>query len=117
MEKRLIYETKDSGIREEYDSGMRRDTQSGKPRFDLITPKDQQYEETLLYRWAMLMGRGADKYGDRNWEKANSVEELDRFKQSAVRHFFQWMCGLDDEDHASATLFNINAYEWLKAKL
>jgi len=111
------YKTKDSGKRQNYDSGMRRDLQDGKPRFDLVIPADQKYDESLLYRWAMLMERGMTKYGYRNWEKANSKEELLRFKQSAFRHFIQWFQGEQDEDHAAAILFNINAFEWLNKKL
>ncbi len=108
---------KDSGKRIDYKSGMRRDLQDGKPRFDLLIPANQNYNETLLYRWAMLMERGMVKYGYRNWEKADSTEELQRFKQSAIRHFMQWFSEEDDEDHVAAILFNLNAYEWLKNKL
>jgi hypothetical protein len=109
--------TKDSGVRQEYASGMRRDLQKGKARFDLILPAGQKYDETLLYRWATLLERGAVKYGERNWEKANSQEEVDRFKASAMRHFMQWYCGEEDEDHMAATIFNMNSYETIKAKI
>ena len=111
------YKTLGKGKQKEYNSGMNREISNNKPRFDLLIPKDQPYNETLLYRWAMLMERGAQKYSERNWEKANSLEELARFKQSITRHFFQWFSGEEDEDHASAILFNLNAYEWLKEKL
>lgn len=107
--------TKDSGERQDYKSGMRRDLQTGKPRFDLIVPTSLPFDETMLYRWAMLMTRGAEKYGIRNWEKADSQEELDRFKASCFRHFMQWIAGDDDgEDHASAIMFNINCAEYVK---
>ena len=109
--------TLDSGKRKQFKSGMQRDLSEDKPRFDLLIPKDQPYKETLLYRWAMLMSRGAKKYNERNWEKANSIEELNRFKESAFRHFFQWYCGEEEEDHLTGVLFNINAFEWLKNKL
>jgi len=109
--------TKDSGKRQNYNSGMRRDLQDDKPRFDLIIPAEQKYNESLLYRWAMLMERGMTKYGYRNWEKANSEEELIRFKQSTIRHFMQWFHNEEDEDHVAAILFNLNAYEWLKEKI
>ena len=109
--------TKDSGKREEYKSGMRRDLQSGKARFDLIVPNNQKYNETMLYRWAMLMERGMSKYGYRNWENANSDDELIRFKQSALRHFMQWLSNEDDEDHAAAIFFNVNCFEWLQEKI
>lgn len=102
--------TKDSGERVEFDSGMVRDTQEGKPRYDLIPAM-------FLKRWAELMGRGADKYGERNWEQANGPEELERFKASAFRHFMQWFMGEADEDHAAAVAFNVAAFEFIKAKL
>ena len=104
------YETKDSGARQEYASGMRRDLQTGKARYDLIP-------EPMLTRWAELMMRGAEKYGERNWEKAESEEELIRFVASAFRHFVQWWRNDTDEDHASAVMFNISAAEMVKEKL
>ena len=109
-EKKREWMIKDSGKREEYDSGMHRDTTEGKPRFDLI-------EQGMLKRWANHMAGGAEKYGDRNWELAKSEEELNRFKASAYRHFWQWFNGLEDEDHASAVFFNIAAAEYMKRKL
>lgn len=109
--------TKDSGAREQYKSGMVRDLEKGKPRFDLIIPKGQKFDETILYRWAMLMARGAEKYGDRNWEKANNEEELSRYLSSAIRHFMQWFNGETDEDHAVAVFFNITAAELVKARI
>ena len=110
------YTTKDSGKRQEYQSGMRRDTQEGKPDFTLLLT-ELPYNEQLLTRWAELMTRGAEKYGRRNWQMANSLEEYDRFKTSAMRHFIQWVTGEDDEDHAAAVLFNINAAEYVKSKI
>jgi hypothetical protein len=104
------YETKDSGKREEYSSGFKRDLQEDKPRYDLIYLP-------MLKRFAELLSRGAKKYGDRNWQLANSAEEGYRFKASAFRHFIQWMNNEDDEDHASAVWFNIMAYEYMKDKL
>ena len=115
MAKKFV--TLDSGKRKVFKSGMQRDLEDTKPRFDLIFPKGQKYEDTLFYRWAMLMMRGAKKYNARNWEKANGVEELERFKASAFRHFVQWFCDEEDEDHAVGVLFNINGYEYLKEKL
>lgn len=111
------FETKDSGEREEYVSGMRRDIQSGKPRFDLLLVDDQPYDRQFLTRFARLLERGAEKYGERNWQLANSNEELVRFKASAHRHFMQWSCGESDEDHMAAVAFNLMAYEYVKWKL
>lgn len=106
--------TKDSGEHEEYASGMMRDTQNGKPRFDLMVPEAVPYEHQMLTRIAFLLARGAEKYGDRNWEKGMGREEMSRALASAFRHFVQWLCGEDDEDHAAAVFFNIMQVEFLK---
>jgi hypothetical protein len=107
----MEFETKDSGERAKFDSGMIRDTSKGKARFDLIHPQGVPYDEQILTRFAKLMERGAVKYSARNWEKAMGEEELERFKESALRHCEQWFCGETDEDHAVAVFFNIMAYE------
>lgn len=111
------YSTKDSGRREEYASGMRRDTQEGKPDFFLLMPLGLPYEEQMLTRWAELMTRGAEKYGRRNFEKAKGLEELERFKSSAIRHMYQWLTDASDEDHAAAVMFNIMAAEYTKWRI
>lgn len=110
------YITKDSGRREEYSSGMVRDVNGDKPRFDLILPEGIPFEDQFLTRIAQLLTRGAVKYGERNWEKASGDEEMNRFKGSALRHLMQWMCGEDDEDHGAAVVFNLLAYETVKAR-
>jgi hypothetical protein len=110
------FTTKDSGERAQFDSGMQRDTEAGKPRFDLIIPKDVPFEDQFLTRVALLLGRGAEKYEDRNWELASGVEEMERMKSSAFRHFMQWLCGETDEDHAAAVVFNLLAFETTKRK-
>lgn len=109
--------TKDSGERAEYASGMVRDTQEGKPRFDLLLPLGVPYEHQFLTRVAELLARGAEKYSDRNWERAGGDEELARFKSSAQRHLMQWLTDETDEDHAAAVVFNLLAYETIKWKL
>lgn len=113
----VAYETKDSGARQEYDSGMRRDLQDDKPRFDLLLVDGQPYEEQFLTRFAALLERGASKYGPRNWQLADSQEELDRFRASGLRHMMQWASGERDEDHAVAVAFNLMAYEYVQWKL
>lgn len=113
----MIFQTLDSGAREEYASGMRRDTETGKPRFDLMWPEGVPYSEQFITRFALLLARGAEKYGDRNWEKGDSQVELGRARSSAARHFAQWLSGEEDEDHASAVLFNLLQAETLKWKL
>lgn len=113
----MEYTTKDSGVRQEYSSGMVRDTEAGKPRFSLMLPLGVPYNKQFLTRCAELLGRGADKYDSRNWEKADSEAELERYKSSAYRHFIQWASGEVDEDHAAAVFFNLLAHETLKYKL
>lgn len=105
-----MFTTNDSGEREQFQSGMQRDTQKGKPRYDLI-------DRAFLKRWAELMARGAEKYGERNWEKATGEAELHRFEASAIRHMYQWLDGDTSEDHASAIAFNVSGAEMVKEKL
>jgi hypothetical protein len=104
------FKVKDSGERLDFKSGMRRDVNTGKIRYDLIPL-------FMLKRWAVHMTKGAEKYGENNWQLANSGEEYGRFKESAFRHFMQWYEGDVDEDHAAATFFNITASEYLKSRL
>lgn len=108
---------KDSGKRIEYNSGMKRDVQDDKPDFTLLFPEDLPFEKQPLTIFAHHLRLGAQKYGRRNWEKANSQEELDRFKQSALRHLLQALSGEEDEDHLSAVLFNIIAWMYTKEKI
>ena len=101
----MTYETKDSGERQVFDSGFQRDNAEAKPRYDLIPIE-------MLQRLAELYTRGAEKYGDNNWRLATGEKEVHRFKECAWRHFIKWQQGLEDEDHASAILWNVIAYEW-----
>lgn len=94
------FEIKDSGERKEFSSGMKRDVDAGKPRYDLI-------DRDGLYQLAMHMTHGAEKYGERNWQLADSEAEARRFQASGFRHYMQWLNGERDEDHASAVVFNI----------
>lgn len=89
--------TKDSGERQEFDTGARRDTQSGKGRYDLLPP-------LAVRRLAGVYQRGADKYGDRNYEKGIP---LTRYIDSALRHTFQLLEGNVDEDHAAQAAWNL----------
>lgn len=104
--------TKDSGKRIDLANGMVRDTTEGKVDYTLIL------RGPLHKRWAELLSRGAIKYGKHNWCKAlestdRSAREAtkERFLESAMRHFMQFMQGTRDEDHAAAVVFNMNGYE------
>ena len=102
------YKVKSEGKKKIFKTGMQREV-TNKIRYDLIYLP-------MLERWAKHMTNGAKKYSDRNWEKAETQEELDRFVESAFRHFIQWLNGEEDEDHASAVWFNICGAEHVKEK-
>ena len=90
---------KDSGERQSFDTGAVRDTQTGKGRFDLLSP-------FALMRVARVAQKGGMKYTDRNWEKGMPVS---RFLDSALRHIFQYIMGMSDEDHLAQAAWNIDA--------
>jgi len=107
---------KDSGKRAEFAGGMVRDTADGKIEWWRVRVGP------MFKRWAIHLTKGAQKYpdvtpGTPNWTLAAGTEEMFRFKASAARHFEQWMADEQDEDHASATIFNMNGYETTKEKL
>lgn len=91
----MKYETKDSGAREEFKTGSRRDTQVGKPRYDLVPP-------LALKRIAELYARGAEKYGEYNWEIG---QPYSRMIASMMRHLYQFMEGETTEDHLAALVW------------
>lgn len=105
------FEIKDSGKRAEFESGMVRDVTEDKLNPALVK------DGPMYKRWVIHMTNGAKKYAARNWMKANSQIELDRFRESAQRHFDQWFDGERDEDHAAAVFFNINGAEYVRNQL
>ncbi len=52
------------------------------------------------------MRRGADHYGDRNWEKGIPFQ---RCLASLYRHIVAWQLGKNDEDHLGNAAFNLMA--------
>lgn len=107
---RKAFQVKDSGQRELFPTRMQRDT-GNKTRYDLV------FDGPMFARWAEQLTKGAKKYDARNWMKAATPEEMERFRQSTVRHFVQWLNGNTDEDHAAAVYFNINGYEYVKQRI
>ncbi len=99
---------KDSGERQQFDSGMVRDTTAGKIDYSLM------FDGPMFERWADHITKGAVKYTKRNWMQASGDAELQRFRESAIRHFVQWVRGETDEDHAAAVFFNINGAEYVR---
>lgn len=114
----MEYKIKDSGKRKNYKSGMHRDITEGKAIYPLLIPEYLPLRESLLHRWAMWATKGIHKYGRRNWELANTEEELQHFIDALGRHFFKYYYGVEDgEDHAAAIVWNLNAVESLKWRL
>jgi len=83
-----------------FESGAQRDSNEGKIRPDLISPY-------MLKALGKVLADGANHYGERNWEKGMP---LDIFKESASRHYVQWMNNETDEDHAAKLIFNVMAW-------
>jgi hypothetical protein len=101
---------KDSGEREEFDTGSRRDTRSGKGRYDLLWRGMSDAVQGL----AIILEQGADKYGDRNWEKG---QPLSRYLDSALRHLAAVARGEEDERHRSQAAWNILALDQTLARV
>lgn len=95
-------------VRHTFESGMVRDTASNKTLWSLTR------DGPMFKRWAQHLTAGAERYGKRNWMLASGLEELHRARESAARHFEQWMNGETDEDHAAAVFFNLNLYEYVR---
>ena len=81
---------------EEFSSGAVRDSSLGKSRIDLISP----LAEKRLGDW---LCKGAEKYGDRNWEKGMPMS---RIMASLKRHLNAYCAGQRDEDHLAAVMCN-----------
>lgn len=105
------FKVNDSGQRQQFESGMQRDVTAGKIDYTLAL------DGPMFKRYAEHLTKGAVKYEKRNWMKASGEAELERFRESALRHFLQWFAGEKDEDHAAAVLFNINGAEYVKERL
>lgn len=104
------YVVKDSGTRIDLPGGMHRDTNEGKIDYSLV------FDGPMLKRWADHLTKGAVKYNKRNWMLGEGEEVEQRFKESLVRHFFEYLEGKTDEDHAAAVMFNINGLEYVREK-
>lgn len=112
----MSFELHDSGKRAQFDSGMVRDTAEDKIEYDRC------FDGPMFERWAILLTKAArekyhDETGTPNWMKANSEEELQRFKKSLVRHVIQLLRGDRDEDHGAAIIFNVNGYEYARERI
>ena len=95
-EKKYITKAKDI---KDFESGAKRDNPEGKGAYELISP-------IALKRLAQVYERGATQKGDRNWEFGFPMS---RCIQSAIRHTFQYLEGLRDEDHLAQAIWNLMA--------
>jgi len=105
----MDYKIKDSKKRKVFSTGMVRDSED-KVLYSLVPL-------WMLDRFAEHLTKGAKKYKKRNWEKACTPEELDRFIDSAWRHWIQLLENEQTEDHFSALIFNLCGAEHVKSKL
>lgn len=88
---------KDSGARREFGTGAVRDMYEGKGDMYSLPP-------AAILRISRHYEAGAKKYSRLNYMKGIPVSS---FIDSALRHIFKYLDGWDDEDHLSATAFNI----------
>lgn len=77
-------------------TGAKRNPATGKGRFDLLPPR-------ALKEVAIHFQNGADRFGDRNWERGMPLSWL---MDSALRHSFAALEGQTDENHAVAAAWN-----------
>lgn len=95
----LLQQQKNEALRN-FPTGAVRDSNKGKIRPDLISP-------LMLKALGKVLAEGAEHYGERNWEKGIPQ---DVFKESASRHYLQWMNNETDEDHAAKLIFNVMGF-------
>ena len=75
----------------------KKETDEGRGHYELISP-------LFMRRLAIWLERGAKKYDPRNWEKGIPMS---RIMRALIRHSFQYLEGMRDEDHLAAVACNI----------
>lgn len=90
-----------------FPTGAQRDTGESKLRMSLLP---QQELNRVLKRYY----DGAEKYGENNWMKGMP---LSVYYDSAMRHIQSWWNGEDDEDHASAVVWNMLCAMWTEVNI
>lgn len=86
-------------MKRQFATGSQRDNRDGKGRFDLLPPR-------AMLLLAKLFEKGAENYGDRNWEKG---QDLGSYFDSGLRHVFEYMAGHTNEDHLVSAAWNFMA--------
>lgn len=79
-----------------FPSGAVRSSKKDKGRFDLLPPR-------AIKALAVLMQKGAEQYGEHNWQKGMPKES---FMDSGIRHAFQALKGDTDENHLIHAAWN-----------
>lgn len=64
---------------------------------------------TAILEVSIHFEEGAKKYAPNNWKKGIPVE---RYVDSAMRHFLKWLRGDDDEPHDRAVIWNLMCAIW-----
>ena len=83
--------------------------------FDLVCALDwfctlKKWDKcTMLLEVAKHFEEGAKKYGENNWRKGIPVR---CYIDSAIRHYFKWLRGDQDEPHDRAFCWNIICAIW-----
>ena len=90
----------------DFGTGAIREDKTGKGRCDLLPP-------CALIRLSKHFEKGAVDHGERNWEKGIPMHS---FLDSALRHLFKYLDGMDDEDHLCAAAWNIICAMWTEEK-
>lgn len=63
----------------------------------------------MMLETAIHFEEGAEKYGENNWQKGIPVE---RYIDSALRHYYKFLRGDTDERHDRAFVWNILCLMW-----
>ncbi len=79
-----------------FESGAVRSDDADSERYDLMSPFAAQ-------RAAKIYAEGAEKYGDRNWEKGMPIEDV---LNHLERHLILWKMGDRSEDHLAKIRVN-----------
>lgn len=91
---------------EYFSTGAMREDKTGKGRCDLLPM-------CALIRLSKRFEDGNKDHPERNWEKGIPMHS---FLDSALRHLFKYLDGMDDEDHLCAAAWNIMCAMWTEEK-
>lgn len=90
--------------------------EAGRVVFELARLTNGGLDE-IVDRYTVLMTKGAIKYSEGNWLKAEGEAEFKRFRASFSRHLVKYLRGMTDEDHLAAIFFNLNGAEYVRNKM